>query len=36
VFHLASSSKMPVFRLGSMICARKSVLIKWITDQEDL
>ncbi len=35
VFHLASTSKLPVFKLGSMICARKSVLLKWIEDQEE-
>jgi hypothetical protein len=34
VFHLASTSKLPVFKLGSMICARKSVLLRWIEDQE--
>jgi hypothetical protein len=34
VFHLASTSKMPTFKLGSMICARKSVLLKWIEEQE--
>jgi hypothetical protein len=35
VFHLASTSKLPVFKLGSMICARRSVLLKWIEDQEE-
>jgi hypothetical protein len=35
VYHLASTTKLPVFKLGSMICARKSVLLKWIAAQED-
>jgi hypothetical protein len=34
VYHLAATSNLPVFKLGSVICARKSVLLKWITDQE--
>ncbi len=34
VYHLAQTSNLPVFRLGSMICARKSVLLKWIEEQE--
>jgi hypothetical protein len=34
VFHLAATSKLPVFKLGAMLCARKSVLLKWIEDQE--
>jgi hypothetical protein len=35
VYHLAATSHLPVFKLGSMICARKSVLLKWIKDQEE-
>jgi hypothetical protein len=35
VYHLAATSNLPVFKLGSMICARKSVLLKWIGDQEE-
>jgi hypothetical protein len=34
VYHLAATSNLPVFKLGSMICARKSVLLKWVTEQE--
>ncbi|KWT64252.1 hypothetical protein APY04_3516 [Hyphomicrobium sulfonivorans] len=34
VFHLVETSKIPVFRLGSMICARRSVLMKWVAEQE--
>jgi hypothetical protein len=33
VYHLVATSNLPVFKLGSMICARKSVLLKWIKDQ---
>jgi hypothetical protein len=35
VYHLVATSNLPVFKLGSMICARKSVLLKWIEDQEE-
>lgn len=35
VYHLAATSNLPVFKLGSMICARKSVLRKWIAEQEN-
>ena len=34
VYHLAATSNLPIFKLGSMICARKSVLLKWVEDQE--
>jgi hypothetical protein len=34
VYHLASKSNLPVFKLGSMICARKSVLVGWVQQQE--
>jgi hypothetical protein len=34
VYHLAATSNLPVFKLGSMICARRSVLLKWIAEQE--
>lgn len=34
VYHLVATSHLPVFKLGSMICARKSVLLKWIENQE--
>lgn len=35
VYHLVATSNLPVFKLGSMICARKSVLLKWIREQEN-
>jgi len=34
VYHLVATSNLPVFKLGSMICARKSILLKWIEEQE--
>ena len=35
VYYLVESSRLPVFRFGSMLCARKSVLLKYISGQED-
>lgn len=34
VYHLVSTTNFPVFKLGAMICARRSVLLKWVEDQE--
>lgn len=34
VYHLAETSRLPVFRLGSVLCARRSVLMTWIANQE--
>jgi hypothetical protein len=34
VYHLVATSHLPVFKLGSMICARKSILLNWIAEQE--
>ena len=34
VYHLAESSRLPIFRLGSVLCARRTVLLHWITEQE--
>jgi hypothetical protein len=34
IYHLTETSNVPHFKLGSMICARKSVLLKWIEEQE--
>ena len=34
VYHLAETSRLPVFRLGSKLCARRSVLMAWIASQE--
>ena len=35
VYHLVATSNLPAFKLGSMICARKSVLLAWIKNQEE-
>jgi hypothetical protein len=35
VYHLVGTSRFPAFKLGSMICARKSVVIRWIEDKEN-
>jgi hypothetical protein len=34
VFHLAETSRIPIFRLGGRLCARRSVLMAWIAEQE--
>ena len=34
VYHLIATTRFPHFKLGSMICARKSVVIGWIEGQE--
>jgi hypothetical protein len=38
VYHLAvevkPEARLPVFRLGSLLCARRSTLLRWITAQE--
>ena len=34
VYYLAECSRLPVFRLGARLCARRTVLIKWIAGQE--
>jgi hypothetical protein len=34
IYHLAETSRLPVFRLGSVLCARRSVLKGWIEAQE--
>jgi hypothetical protein len=34
IYHLAESSRLPVFRMGSVLCARRSRLLAWIEEQE--
>ena len=34
IYYLAETSHLPVFRLGAVLCARRSVLLKWIAGQE--
>lgn len=30
IYHLAKTTDIPVFKLGELLCARKSKLIAWI------
>ncbi len=34
IYHLAERKQIPVFRLGSEICARKSTLLRWLDGLE--
>lgn len=34
VYHVAATSRLPHFKLGAMLCARKSTLLEWIAAQE--
>jgi hypothetical protein len=34
VYHVVECGKLPTFRLGSILCARKSKLLEWIEQQE--
>jgi hypothetical protein len=34
VYNLVETARLPHFRLGATICARKSVLLSWIATQE--
>ena len=35
VYHLAETQRLPVFRLGATLCARKSTLLSWIESMEN-
>lgn len=34
IYYLAECTRLPVFRLGAVLCMRKSVLLDWIAEQE--
>lgn len=34
VYHLAQTSRLPVFRLGAILCGRKSRILEYIAEQE--
>jgi len=34
IYYLAEHSRLPVFRLGTKLCARRSVLLAYIAEQE--
>jgi hypothetical protein len=35
IYYLATYSNLPVFKIGSTLCARKSVILKWVEQQEE-
>lgn len=34
IYHLIERGNLPSFKLGAVICARKSTLLHWIAEQE--
>lgn len=34
VYHAVSKGHLPHFRIGEIVCARRSTLTKWIAEQE--
>lgn len=34
IYHLAERDALPTFRLGAVLCARKTILLDWIAAQE--
>ena len=34
VYHLAQNERLPIFKMGARICARRSTLMAWIEKQE--
>lgn len=34
VFHQAARRELPSFKLGGILCARKSTILKWIEERE--
>ncbi len=35
VYYLRQSSRLPLFHIGTRLCARKSTLLRWIKVQEE-
>jgi hypothetical protein len=35
IFHLVEKTNFPSFKVGSMICARRSVIIAWVRKMEE-
>ncbi|CBS87017.1 hypothetical protein [Azospirillum lipoferum] len=33
-YHFVADGRIPTFRIGAIICARKSTILNWIADQE--
>ena len=34
VYHLSNASRFPFFRFAGQLCARKSVVLAWLAEQE--
>ncbi len=34
VYYLAENSRLPTFKLGAVLCARKSTIMEWVKQQE--
>lgn len=34
VYHLAHTTGLPIFHVGSLLCSRRSALLKWINEQD--
>lgn len=34
IYHLTANGTLPTFRMGDIVCARKSTLTAWIAGQE--
>jgi hypothetical protein len=34
IYHLAEHAGLPIFRLGAVVCARRSTILSWIEAQE--
>lgn len=34
IYYLAEHTRIPIFRIGAVLCARRSVLLDWIVRQE--
>ncbi len=34
IYHIAEGGGLPTFRLGGILCGRKSTLLRWIAKQE--
>lgn len=35
IYHAAAMDHLPIFRIGSTLCCRKSTLSRWISDREE-
>jgi excisionase family DNA binding protein len=34
IYHLAETRRIPVFRIGTTLCARRSTLLRWVEEME--